>query len=385
MAMIMGTAGEERGTPEGPRRRRRAGARCRGIDTERPLLLVVEDLHWADPAARAVLAALPDAFGATPVLLVGSDRPELLAHDDGPIGEVRELAPLADGPTRTLLRMASAHRLSDDDVSGIAERAEGNPLFAIEFGRTLGETGRRSVPTSIRSVIAARLDALEPQARALAVDAAVVGVTFWPGALSAIDPDRDVSGGLDTLLRDAIVVPRASSRLEDEPSYGFSHALIRDEAYGRMPRTERARRHLAIGRWLESQIDRVATSFAAPLAHQFAEAVDAAAAAGEEAIAEEARPHAISWLVTAADEVFRLDGENAFAMYERALALGASGELGERALYGTGVVGRRDRRARGARGPRALPPFARLGTIARRPRGGGRRLGPDRIAARRHG
>ena len=330
------------GPPEGAGDVADALARVMGRGRAGVTVLLVEDLHWADPAARQVLDALPDAFGDAPLFMLAAARPEVLTQPGGALGTVLELSPLPVEATRELLRLVSWRDLDEEAADRIADRAEGNPLFAIEFGRTLGErSGDQAVPTSIRAVVAARLDALPADARAVAIDAAVVGSTFWPGALAALGPDHDVDAAVGELVSRGIVAPLATSRLAGQPAFGFTHALIRDEAYARPTRADRARRHLAAGTWLEAEAGEGAAGFAASLAHHFGTAVDAADTAGAAGIADEARPPAIRWLVAGAEQVYRLDDDAAFTMFERALDLGATGEIGERALQGSGIVGRR--------------------------------------------
>jgi tetratricopeptide (TPR) repeat protein len=305
-------------------------------------VLVVEDTHWAADAVRAVLQHLLPALEDAPALLVCTARPEIRAMDDGVVGAAWDLAPLDAAATLEVLTAAAGRDLDPEDVSIITERAGGNPLFAIEFGRTIGATDAGAgVPTSIRAVIAARLDTLPDRTRDAALDAAVVGTTCWPGAIAAIDPGRDVGGLLDDLVARGVLAATPSSRLAGEPAFTFTHALIRDEAYGRLPRAGRARRHLDVAIWLEGVAGDAATTFAASLAHHYAQAADAGRASGNDDVLAAAEPPAIRWLVTAAEQVFRLDGEGAMAMFERALAMGATDELAERALYGSAVVGRR--------------------------------------------
>src|SRR6185312_2702023 len=131
------------------------------------------------------------------------------------------------------------------------------PLYALEFVRMLGERVADgltdAMPETAQAVIAARLDGIPDAPRMLIQDAAVVGAVFWPGALAALStaPEGSVRDGLAELVRRGLVQPSLDSSLEGQPEFGFAHALIREVAYGRLTRAQRAARHLAAGRWLE--------------------------------------------------------------------------------------------------------------------------------------
>src|SRR5439155_14667642 len=167
---------------------------------------------------------------------------------------------LTEDETSMLLAQALTNPVLPAETRRVVlERAGGNPLFALEFVRMLGESAARvegesiSVPESVQAVISARLDAIPADLRRLVHDAAVVGTTFWPGALAALSglPEADVLGALERLKRRGVVQQASSSWFVDQPEFGFVHALIREVAYGRMPRRVRAQKHRAAGEWLE--------------------------------------------------------------------------------------------------------------------------------------
>jgi tetratricopeptide (TPR) repeat protein len=171
-------------------------------------------------------------------------------------------------------------------------------------------------------LIAARLDALTPVQRALVQDAAVIGDPFWVGALvSTAPPDVDVAAELRELQRRGMMRPAAQRSLEREAEFGFSHALIRDVAYGQIPRARRAERHRETVRWLEGAAAGRLDDLAERLAFHAWEALRLARAAGltedRDAMEDDAR----RFLKLAGDREVSLDLEQASGSYRRALEL----------------------------------------------------------------
>jgi len=220
---------------------------------ERPTILVFEDMHWADPSLLDLIETLASQCHALPLLLMTLSRPELLdARADwgarlasytsitlGPLGtdHARELA---------LRRLGDATRLEE-----VVEVAEGNPLFIEQLAATMEETAAGALPTSVRGLVAARLDALPQQDRALLLDAAVVGRVFWSDVLNALNPGPDIERTLDELERRDLIRRDTSSILEDQQQFAFTHSLIRDVAYELLPRADRARRHRTVAEFFE--------------------------------------------------------------------------------------------------------------------------------------
>src|SRR5206468_1795867 len=160
------------------------------------------------------------------------------------------LEPLTTEQTRTLVEALLPDGTTSDDgaVKAVAERAGGNPFFAEEMARRLAEESNGGVvelPDSVQSLLAARLDSLEPLERRLVQHAAVVGRTFWQGALAAAVPDdHQLRQALLDLQEKDIIVPDETMRLAGEREYAFKHVLIRDVAYGMLPKSVRWRKHL---------------------------------------------------------------------------------------------------------------------------------------------
>jgi class 3 adenylate cyclase len=245
-----------------------------GLTAKRPLVLLVEDLHWADDALLDFLEALaaPRA-GPTPLLVLATARPELLERRPGwdaaavplegahAVGNgagvaVLRVGPLPDGDTTRLLELLlERHELPPASAGRVAGRVGGNPLFAEEYVRMLNDRRAtpEAVPVSVHAIIAARLDALPADEKAILQDAAVLGQVGWVGALSEIGGrDRaSLEACLERLEDKAFVYRAARSRVAGEAEYAFHHILVRDVAYGQIPRARRAERHRRAAAWVE--------------------------------------------------------------------------------------------------------------------------------------
>ncbi|MGH3132273.1 MAG: AAA family ATPase, partial [Gaiellaceae bacterium] len=182
------------------------------LTADGPLVLVFEDLHWADAALLDFIDDLLDWAPAIPLLVVATARPELYTPRPGWGGGRRNsttvgLSPLTDEDTARLVTgLLERSVLSADTRSALLERAGGNPLYTEQFVRMLVESGSGAdvkVPESVQALIAARLDTLDPELKSLLQDASVVGKVFWTGVLAEIGgrPREDVLGGLRELVR----------------------------------------------------------------------------------------------------------------------------------------------------------------------------------------
>jgi class 3 adenylate cyclase/tetratricopeptide (TPR) repeat protein len=315
-----------------------------------PLVLVFEDLHWADPAMLAFIEHLVDWSTGVPMFVVCSARPELFERHPSWGGGKRNsttisLDPLSEEDTAKLLASLLEQAVLPADVQAeLLDRAGGNPLYAEEFVRMLTDRGileRRGaslrieapaggipMPESVHALIEARLDTLPPERKALLQDASVVGKVFWSGALVAMGglDERTVRDGLHDLTRKELVRAIRSSSVQDQAEYSFWHALIRDVAYGQIPRAERASKHLAAATWTEALAgDRVA-DHAEFLAHHYERALELADVAGRPTDPA-VRMSAARFLEMAGDRAAQLDLREAHRFYERAesmLAVGAT-------------------------------------------------------------
>ena len=318
----------------------------------RPTVLVLHDLHRSDASFVEVLDAALDRLRADPLFVLITARPEI--HEvaptlvaPGPGRRVMSLGPLDDDATRQLLGAVLLDALLVPAARDrILERSGGNPLYAIEFGRMLAEAGDPtavSTPLSVQAVISARLDAIPSEARAVLLDASVVGDEVWVEACAAVG-ERDpaaVAEAAEVLERRGLLARRPSS-FPTHDAFAFSNALIREVAYGRLPRAVRAGAHLRAGRWLEAAAGDRADEWAELLAQHHATAAELGAAANDAAVVEAAREPAIRWLLAAGDRAARVDPSAGFSLFRRALALAPPGSAArEGVLWRVGVTGRR--------------------------------------------
>jgi class 3 adenylate cyclase/tetratricopeptide (TPR) repeat protein len=260
-----------------------------GMAEERPSILVFEDLHWADDGLLDFVDALADWATDVPLLVVCTARPELLTRRPGwgggkPNAATLSLTPLSEQETAELVHSILERAVLPADVqAAVLTRAGGNPLYAEEFARMVVERGpdptdELPVPDSLQAVIAARLDALGREEKQLLQDAAVVGKVFWPGAIVPEGTPGATDGALRALERKEFVRRERRSAVEGEQQYAFRHVLVRDVAYGQMPRADRAAKHEQVASWLES-LPR-SEDVAELLAHHYLSAIEYSRAAG---------------------------------------------------------------------------------------------------------
>jgi class 3 adenylate cyclase/tetratricopeptide (TPR) repeat protein len=224
------------------------------VARDRPLVVAVEDIHWAQPALLDLLDHVVALSSGAPILLVCLTRPELLEQRPAwaapqPNRALVVLDALTDEDARELAQALGA----GEPAARIAARAEGNPLFveqlvAVDAGQDEGE-----LPASIQAVLAARIDGLEPAERTLLQHASVEGRTFHAGALASLLPAaerRAIPATLVALARKGLLgADRAEFAGED--AFRFAHALIREAAYSGLPKFARAELHASVAEWLE--------------------------------------------------------------------------------------------------------------------------------------
>ena len=318
------------------------------VADERPTVLVFEDLHWADEAMLAFLEHLADLAEGVPLLLVATARPELYERHPEYATGLRNatpinLAPLSQEETARLVSaLLDATVLPVEVQRPILDRADGNPLYAEEFVRLLKDRdllvragaswelkdgAEVPFPDSVHALIAARLDTLEPEAKSLLADAAVIGKVFWAGGVAQMG-ERDlqaVSGMLRELSRKELVRPARQSSMAGESEYAFRHILARDVAYNQLPRASRASRHVAAANWIESKVPGRVEDLADVLAYHYATAFELARAAGQTDRATQLEAPALRFLGLAAERALGLDTAAALASSEHALALARVG------------------------------------------------------------
>ncbi len=305
-------------------------------------MLVFEDLHWADDGLLEFIDGLVDRASGIPLLVLCTSRPELLVRRPAWGGgkanaSTLSLAALSDDETaRLIAEHLSQAVLPAEMQRTLLRRADGNPLFAEEYIRMLkdrgllrrdGETWRleRSdveVPETVQGIIAARLDALRPEEKTLLQAASVVGKVFWLGAVAAIAglPRHEAEELLHGLERKELVRRDRRPSVEGETEYSVRHVLVRDVAYGQIPRAVRADLHLGAAAWIVSLGDDRAEDRAEMLAHHYVSALELTRAAGGDTTPVET-PARIA-LREAGRRAYGLSAlESSAAFYSRALEL----------------------------------------------------------------
>jgi len=234
---------------------------------QHPLVMVVEDIHWADDALLDFLEHVAEWAVGVPILLVCAARPELLSDRSDWGGGLRNaatisLAPLANDEAAVLLSaLLGRSVLLAETQQLILERAGGNPLYVTEFVRLAAdsdllaegkEASDLTLPDSVQAIIAARLDLLDAETKELIQAAAVIGKVFWTGALAALRPATHPETTLRELVRREMIRPIRDPSMKGQDEFTFVHALVRDVAYVQIARDDRARLHQAAAGWIEA-------------------------------------------------------------------------------------------------------------------------------------
>ena len=341
LAPLVGLTSADTGTAE---RDEAFAAWCRflqAVAAQQPLLVVLEDLHWADPAMLDFVHYLVDRASRSRLLVVGTTRPEL--YDRTPnwgravhTTTTIQLSPLSDADTARLVTALLGHAVLPTETHvALLERAGGNPLYAEQVCRMLMDRGmlqrdQRTArlapgadvvfPESIQALITARLDTLSPGQKTLLQDAAVVGKVFQADAL-AVTGRRDaaVQDGLQHLARRGFIRPVRGASVRGEAEYAFWHVLTRDVAYAQLPRAARMSKHRAAAAWIERTAGERVADHAEVLAHHYTSALALARATGATKEAISLEELAARFLILAGDRAMGLDVARADAYYRRAL------------------------------------------------------------------
>jgi len=371
-----------------------------------PTLVVVDDLHWAGRGLSRFLVAVAERLAHLPIFFLGIGRDDVLERHGpvlrrGRIAHTTVLGPLDDEAATALVATLLAERggtgrIGPAALERLVRTAGGNPLLLEQLVGFLVEAGQlalhddlwlwdedpeseQPIPDGLRSLIGARLDALDPPARSLVADAAVAGRRFWRDALVDLGDrsDDEVRALLDELVARGLVT---RGRRGPDGDWEFGHVLTRDVAYASMPLGERAERHALLATWLEDRAHHEGEPVPpALLAHHYDRAVTLARAVDHEPT--EVLAPAFAALVHAARDDARRDGlRRADRWYRRALAVGSADEdevIEVLAEHGRVLleVGEHDeaeatfrelrRRAGHTRPPMAALAEANLGAVAR--------------------
>ena len=221
---------------------------------ERPLLVVFDDLQWSEPTFLDLIDHISDLARDAPMLLVCLARPELLdlrpAWGGGKLNATTmQLEALTEAEASELVDNLFASSLEVGTKTRIAAAAEGNPLFVEEMLAMLTENldgDHLAIPPTIQALLAARLDRLAPDERTVVESASVEGQEFRLDALVALVPSQlPLSDTLHALVRKDLIRPAG------DDTFRFKHLLLRDAAYGTLPKEQRADLHERFAAWLE--------------------------------------------------------------------------------------------------------------------------------------
>lgn len=359
------------------------------VAARRPLVLVFEDLHWADDPLLEFVEQLVEWSSGVPILVVCTARPEVYQQHPSWGGGKRNsttisLGPLSDEETAAMVAGLLAQAvLPAETQKALLDRAGGNPLYAEEFVRMLTDRGflERSgsvvhvrdpeqipVPESIHALIAARLDTLAPDLKAIVYDASVIGKVFWSGAIAHMGSGstEDVRTALHQLVKKEFFRPARISSVAGEEEFSFWHVLIRDVAYNRTPRPLRRQKHEAVAGWIETVAGDRVRDQAELLTHHYEQALQLAEAAGADAEIKGLKDAVARYSIMAADRAVDLDPEIALGYFERGVDLlpdddiRRGGILRQMSLAAAGI-GKSQDAARFAQA--AIATFERLGDV----------------------
>jgi class 3 adenylate cyclase len=323
------------------------------LAAERPLVVVIEDIHWAEPTLLDLIEHVADWIRDAAVLLLCPARPELLdAHPAWAGGKLNSttllLEPLgADAVGRLIQTLPGGAALPPRVAERVMAAAEGNPLYVEELLGMLvdddvlrrdtdgtwvisGAIDEVQVPPSIGLLVAARLERLAPAERRVAEHASVVGRVFEQAAVVELAPDEarsSVPAALLALVRKELVRPERGDVLTTGDAFKFRHVLIRDAAYEALPKAERADLHERVAAWLEDVAgDRVA-EIEEIVGHHLGQAVRYRRELGEagprvDALARQAHEHLAAAGMRAVD---RGDPATSVPLLRHAIAVAPSG------------------------------------------------------------
>jgi hypothetical protein len=281
-----------------------------------PVLIVIEDLQWADPPSVQFLEGALRTVRDKPLLVVGLARPEVTERfpnlwSEHDLTTVR-LGPLSRKASERLLDEALGDRIDAETRARLVDRADGNPFYLEELARAVAEGGvDRDVPVTVLGMVHARLDALGEEAKQVLCAASVFGAEFQPAGVQAVlgntTGEHDVERRLGILAEREVIHEKRGAA---ERTYRFRHALLRDGAYALLAEADRAARHRLAGDYLE----RAGETRAAVIAEHFDRG--------------EAPDRAVIWYCKAATQAAEADDLVAMIKYaERGRACGASGEV----------------------------------------------------------
>jgi tetratricopeptide (TPR) repeat protein len=223
---------------------------------ERPVLLVLDDLHWADRPTVALVDRLLRNLRHRPLMVLALARaevrelfPNLWAERD--VEELR-LGRLTPAASSRLARTVLGEGIEEATVARIVEHADGNALCLEELCHAVVEGRVDTLPGTVLATVQARLATLDADTRRVLRAASIFGRSFWAGGVRALLAGLDPNDWIDALTQREIVLARSKSRFGGELEYGFRHDLIREASYGTLTEDDRTLGHKLAAAWLES-------------------------------------------------------------------------------------------------------------------------------------
>ena len=312
---------------------------------QRPLVVVIDDLQWADDGLLDFVDGLVDLVEGVPLLVVCCARPELLERRPDWGGGKRNaltvsLGPLTEGDVGRLVESLLGRDPADAELRGnVVELAAGNPLYAAELVRMRTSGGDLAgLPDTVLGIVTARVDLLPHAEKELLRDAAVMGGVVWSDGLQVVSTRE--AGEVDELLRSLgrkeFLRRERQSAVAGATQHSFVHSLVRDAVYAQLPRPDRIDRHVRVARWIESLPEDRREDRAELLAHHYVEAIELSRSAGLNS--EELVPAASSALRESGLRALAVAAYPAAARALRAAASLRGGELDPHALRALGMA-----------------------------------------------
>ncbi len=267
LAELLGVAPDDAPTPAvaaarrdptlmGDQLRRAMGELVGAACLDRAVVVVIEDLQWADHATVTFFAGLLSTLETLPLCILGLGRPQSKATYARLLGDAGaqelKLEALSKAASERLCAALMGVAAIDGAVERLVERAGGNPFFLEELVRAARGGGAGALPDSVLSVLEARLEALPSMTRRTLRAASVFGRRFWEAGLRALVPKADVAAHLEVLEQAEIIRASSSSRFDGHAEWAFRSSALFEASYARLPREDRVRAHRAAARWLEA-------------------------------------------------------------------------------------------------------------------------------------
>ena len=237
---------------------------------QRPVLVVLEDLHWGDSPSVGYLGDALEALAARPFMVLALGRPEVRETFPNVWARAERhdvsLGRLPPRAAERLGRAALGDAVSAESLARIVERADGNAFYLEELIRSVAEHEGDALPETVLALVQSRIERLEGDARRIVRAASVFGEVFWRGGVGSLLAGgldaADLDDWLDTLTQRELIIRVPEGRFTGEREYTFRHGLLREAAYAMLTETDRAMGHRLAGDWLEAAGEKDARTMA---------------------------------------------------------------------------------------------------------------------------